>query len=224
MKTQLTRVSLAVVASFAITALAATPAHAAVSTITSSPATVAAGSALTLTLTPGTNGLTDVCNRNNLLSGTNNAAGFSIAGWATLDYSTGIYIPVEMSGDNNYVGAGFGSFNPTTQTSPIDVEFVIPQDAAAGDYIIYFGCIGPSPDYVAWNVPFGSPSYTVNVSVTAYVPPPAPEPDPSSASSDPLPVTGLSLTTLVSTVAGSIAVLIAGAALVVLRRRNKSAN
>ncbi len=108
-----------------------------------------------------------------------------------------------------FSGAGEGSFNPTTVSTPLVFSVTVPGDAVPGDYFLAVVCTGPTT-YWGW-----TEGVSIPFLVTAA---PAPEPAPGE-----LPDTGQSTLDLTMLWGAGLATTLSGVALIVVMRRRAKA-
>ena len=175
--------------------------------------TGAPGDTVTITLTPGSNGLADFCassQYDNTYSNTD--PGFTVT----------VYLFDGVSQATPTLGIPAGSssetFTPSTQTSPLILTRTIPSGVVDGTYPLSVTCVSPSAQGYTWDTPF---------SITGFVVSSAPPPtDPGSGnagnsgnSSGALPDTGADDQTAMGALSAATALVALGAGLMVWRRR-----
>ena len=190
-------------------------AYAADSTVSFSTMTGAPGDTVIITITPGTNGLTDFCadsTYDNTYSNTD--PGFTVT----------VLVPVSGAASTPTLDIPSGStsetFTPSTQTSPLTITRTIPGDVPDGTYSLSVTCISPSVNGYDWTTPFDVPGFVVSRT--------APPTDPSSESGNSgnsgnsggaLPDTGEDAGASAWTLGLAAALVTLGAGLIVWRRR-----
>jgi len=184
------------------------------STVAFSTMSGAPGDTVTITITPGTNALTDFCADSTYDNTyTNTDPGFTVT----------VLVPVSGAATTPKLGIPSGSssetFTPSTQTSPLTITRTIPSDVPDGTYSLIVTCISPSAFGYDWLDPFDVPGFVVSST-----PPPT---DPSSesgnsgnsgASGGALPDTGEDDGTVAWTLGLATALFTLGAGLMVWRR------
>ena len=185
------------------------------STVAFSTMSGAPGDTVTITITPGANGLTDFC-ADSVYDNTyaNTDPGFTVT----------VLVPVSGAATTPTLDIPSGSnsetFTPSTQTSPLTITRTIPGDVPDGTYSLSVTCISPSVNGYDWRDPFDVPGFVVSST-----PPPT---DPSSesgnsgnsgASGGSLPDTGEDAGAGAWTLSLAAALVTLGTGLMVLRRR-----
>ena len=185
------------------------------STVAFSTMSGAPGDTVTITITPGANGLTDFC-ANSVYDNTyaNTDPGFTVT----------VLVPVSGAASTPTLDIPSGSssetFTPSTQTSPLTITRTIPSDVPDGTYSLSVTCISPSVNGYDWTTPFDVPGFVVSRT--------APPTDPSSESGNSgnsgvsggsLPDTGEDAGASAWTLSLAAALVTLGAGLMVWRRR-----
>ena len=185
-------------------------AFAADSTVAFDTMTGAPGDTVTITLTPGSNGLTDFCagsTYDNTYQNTD--PGFTVtvflflAGAAT---TPKFGIPAGSSSE---------TFTPSTQTSPLTLSRTVPSNVPDGTYQLSVTCISPSVNGYEWTTPFDVTGFVVS----STPPPTDPGSGNSGNSSGALPDTGEDDGANVWTLGLATALVTLGAGLIVWRRK-----
>ena len=185
-------------------------AFAADSTASFDTLTGAPGDTVTITLTPGTNGLTDFCaysTYDNTYQNTD--PGFTVevflflAGAAT---TPKFGIPA---------GSTSETFTPSTQTSPLILTRTVPSDVPDGTYQLSVMCISPSVNGYEWATPFDVTGFVVS----STPPPTDPGSGNSGNSSGALPDTGADDEANAWTLGLATGLVALGAGLIAWRRR-----
>jgi hypothetical protein len=145
------RIALALSGVLVATALAAlnpVAAFAADSTVAFSTMSGAPGDTVTITITPGTNGLTDFCSfssYDNTYSNTD--PGFTV----TVLLFNGAASTPQLGIPS---GSNTETFTPSTQTSPLTITRTIPSNVADGTYPLGVTCTSPSIQGYPWDTPY----------------------------------------------------------------------
>ena len=209
------RIGLAIGGALVATALATlnpVAAFAADTTVAFDTMTGATGDTVTITLTPGSNGLTDFCassQYDNTYSNTN--PGFTVTVFLFNGAASTPTFGIPS-------GSSSETFTPSTQTSPLVLSRTIPSGVVDGTYPLSVNCISPSAQGYPWDAPIAVMDFVVSSA-----PPPT---DPGSGnagnsgnSSGALPDTGANDETTVGALSAAGALVALGAGLIVWRRR-----
>ena len=158
-----------VLAATALATLNPIAAFAADTTVAFDTMTGAPGDTVTITLTPGTNGLTDFCSDSTYDNTYNNTdPGFTVE----------VYLFNSAPSTPTFgipAGSSEETFTPSTQTSPLILSRTIPLNVVDGTYSLSVTCISPSTQGYSWDTPIPVSNFVVSTT-----PPPT---DPGSGGS-----------------------------------------